>query len=236
MRKLTALIVFLFEMAGAGAQQSYVDTTGAGFPQKVYLTQMSKELSLYNGIQYTYYNLHIEGIPFLLSDDWQTGSVVYDGVLYENIRMKYELVIDKLVITPDPQGGMAIRLFSPRVKEFSFQGKKFIMIDTIASLEEGFYQELVKGKVSALARKQKFIDEKLETTGIIRKFIERNRYYIIKNDKPHTIRNKNDLLNVLKEKKNEIQQALKDKNLNYRSNPEESLVVAVEIYNQANQF
>ena len=234
MRKLLAYTSFLFITDSLTAQQNTPDTaTVPGIVKHVYLTQRNKDLPLYNGIQYVPEPFRIEGIPFIVSEEWQKGYVVYDDVLYENILMKYDQSKDQLVITPDMQGGMFIVLFSPRVKEFSFDGYKFVnMADGMP--EKGYYQQLVSGKVDVFARKTKYINEKIEPTGITRTYIEKTRYYILKDGKYNTIKNKNDLLSVLRESRPAIEEALKQKNLRYRDAPEQNITTAAELYNKAN--
>jgi hypothetical protein len=235
MRKTVFFIVFLSATCCVYAQQTYSDSSAsAELVKQMYAVQRGKELPLYNGIQYSPYNVTIEGIPFFRTTEWQKGSVLYEGIRYDNISMKYELVRDQLIITPDETGGMQIALFSPRVKEFSFSGDKFVRLDNVPSLDRGFYQQLAGGKVTAFARKTRLIDEKAEITGMYRKFVDKTRYYILKNDKYYLIKNKSDLLSVLKEHKDGIQQLLATKDLNYRRNQEETITAAVEFYNQAN--
>jgi hypothetical protein len=141
------------------------------------------------------------------------------------------------VITPSETGGLYIALFSPRVQEFSFAGLKFVRFHKVKHgevPEEGFYQQLAGGKATALVRTKKTIDERVESSGIYRKFVQQTRYYILKEGKFYAIKNKSDLLNALRERKNEVQQLLDKEELNYRKNPELTITAATEFYNKAN--
>ncbi|MEO5564951.1 MAG: hypothetical protein ABIR18_16005, partial [Chitinophagaceae bacterium] len=160
-----------------------------------------------------------------------------EDVQYDNIFIKYDLVADQVIITPNDQGGLFIALFSPRVKEFSFSGMKIVRFTKTnfgAGMPEGFYQELATGKVKAYTKTMKFLEEKVDITGISRRFDQRVRHYIFKDGKYHVIRNKKTLLSVLKEHKREVQQYLGSLKMKYKYNPEQNITAAVNIYNQSN--
>jgi hypothetical protein len=243
MRNTIVFFAFFLFIYSVNAQ-GYADTSGSGelkqenLIRHMYDAHRGNESAIYNGAYYYPYSSAIEGMPFFRSPDWNKGNVIYDGVLYENILMRLDLVKEQLIITPSEESGVSIALFSPRVKEFSYSGLKFVRLskswDETFPLDEGFYLELGRGKATAYARSIKLIEENVETSGIYRKFIEKNRYYVLKNGTYYSIKNKNDLLNVLKDRKSEIQQLLDRSNVKYKSNQELSIATAVTLYNQAN--
>ena len=53
---------------------------------------LSPETGLYNGSEYTYYAYYPivinEGHPFFQSKEFDTGSVFYNNILYENVRYR----------------------------------------------------------------------------------------------------------------------------------------------------
>jgi hypothetical protein len=239
MKKLIAFIVFFLVIYGLRAQQ-FTDSTMASrmvVTRQMYDKQWGSQSAIYNGIQHYPYSSSIEGIAYFQTADWRKGTVVFEDVPYDNIFIKYDVVADQVIITPDNNGGLFIGLFGPRVKEFSFSGMKFVRFTKTnfgAGLPEGFYQELATGKVKAYAKTMKFIEEKVDISGISRKFFQKVRYYIFKEGKYHVIKNKKGLLSVLKEHKKEVQQYLGKLNVKYKFNPEQNITAAVNIYNQSN--
>jgi hypothetical protein len=222
------------------AQQSFTDSS---LISRVHDTRVlydkgrGNQLAVFNGLQHYPYSASIEGIAYYPVDEWKKGSVVFSGILYEDIFMKYDVVKDELIVTPNYDGGLFIALYSPRVKEFSFGGRKFVRMTremTDGALAEGFYQELSKGKVTAYQRTQKFIEEKVDITGISRWFEEKTRYFMLKEGKYKPIRNKNDLTNLLKEHRREVTQAMSRLNLKYRKNVQQNIIAATDAYNQSN--
>jgi hypothetical protein len=203
----------------------------------MYDKERGNQLAVFNGLQHYPYSATIEGIAYYPTDEWKKGYVVFSDILYEDIFMKYDVVADQLIVTPNYDGGLFIALYSPRVKEFSFGGRKFVRLTkkmTDGALTEGFYQELSKGKVIAYQRTQKFIEEKVDVTGISRWFEEKTRYFMLREGKYKMIRNKNDLTNLLKEHRREVSQAISRLNLNYRKNVQQNIIAATEAYNQSN--
>jgi hypothetical protein len=203
----------------------------------MYDKERGNQLAVFNGLQHYPYSATIEGIAYYPTDEWKKGYVVFSDILYEDIFMKYDVVADQLIVTPNYDGGLFIALYSPRVKEFSFGGRKFVRLTkemTDGALTEGFYQELSKGKVTAYQRTQKFIEEKVDITGISRWFEEKTRYFMLREGKYKMIRNKNDLTNLLKEHRREVSQAMSRLNLNYRKNVQQNIIAATEAYNQSN--
>lgn len=224
---------------GLHAQVHFTDSTAIStaenYLKNLYYSQKGIESSLFNGKFHYAYNPSIEGIPYFQSGDWQKGTVVYENIPYENILMKYDLVKDQLVVTSKESGSVNISLFSPRVKEFTFSGLTFIYFNKRqdkSSLPEGFYQQLIEGKVTAFAKSSKIITETIVGTTLYRKFEESKKYFIFKGGKYFYIANKNDLLSVLREHRKEIQDLLSAQGLNFRRNPQSAIISAVQLYNQ----
>lgn len=225
---------------GVEAQENFADSallTKLHETRKAYDKERGNQLAIYNGIQHYPYSPSIEGIAYFQADEWKKGSVVFSDISYEDIFMKYDLVTDQLIVTPNYDGGLFMALFSPRVKEFSFGGNRFVRLtreSTNGELADGFYQVLSSGKVTAIARTQKIIEEKVDITGISRWFEMKTRYYILKDGKYKPIRNKNDLTNLLKEHRREVNQALSNLKLKFRKNAEQNIIAATDAYNQSN--
>jgi hypothetical protein len=204
--------------------------------KRLYNSSRGNDAAIYNGINYYFYPGNIEGSPYLRAPAWQRGRVIYENILYEDILMRYDQVRDQLLVTPDETRPYQIGLFSPRVKEFSYAGMKFVWMDpeTASSLhlKEGFYLVLGEGKAAGYARVRKQIDEKVELTGVYRKFLETTQYYIIRDGDTKLIKNKGHLLDALKEKRNEIQRLLGKGNANFKQNTEGSIIAALKLFNQ----
>jgi len=198
-----------------------------------YLEAKGQNLSIYNGIQHTGYLPDIKGSAYYKSEAWQKGSVFYDGILYKDVLLKYDMVKDELIVQ-HPGSFLGIVLFSPRVHHFSFLNSVFIYKDkSAAPIPEGFYEQLVHGEISLLVRRKEIIEEKIIFTELNREFLRQDQYYAQKGGNYYAIKNEKALLNLLGEKKQEIQKFLKKNKIKFKRNPEFTLLKIAEQFNQA---
>ena len=243
MRKnvLTAFCVLMIQYLPA--QQYYNDSatvSGAAEFAKLYYNQKrGNQSSIYNGLLHHSYPSYMEGNAYFLIDSFQRGTVIYEDIFYENILMNYDVVTDQLVVIANDQTSMPLSLFSPRVKEFSFSGLNFFYEDErndiVTSLPKGYYQELVKGRATAICKTTKIILESIKDNKVHYEFEQHKRYYILKNSSSYLIKNKKDLLGVLKDQKKGIQEFMRTKKLKFRKNKERTIASVTEFYNNPSE-
>lgn len=234
---LAATLVLMAQ--GMFAQQYYNDSSlvsGAAAYTKFYYNQKrGNQSSIYNGLLHYSYSSDIQGNAYFLTDSFQRGTVVYENIVYENILMNYDVVTDQLVITANEQKSLPLSLFGPRVKEFSFSGLNFFYEDEkndiATSLPKGFYQELAKGRATAICKTTKIIYETIDNNGVLRKFEQQKRYYILKNSHSYFIKNRKDLLNILSDQKKRIQEFMRKEKLVFRKNKQRTISRVTEFYN-----
>jgi len=239
MKKLTALFFCSVITGGLYAQTGIMDSSflrATAYTRQVYESRRSSELPLYSGLRHQLYPSSIEGNPYFQSRDWYKGSVVYDNVLYENVTMRLDQVKEELVVSYDESSGVFISLFTPRVKEFSFGGSRFerMVHDTAgkSALQTGIYEVLVTGKLTAMLRTVKEIEEKIEGTTLYRVVDEQNRYYVLRDGVYHPIRKQSDLIDIVKERRKEVQQYLSKSQLKFRREAKQTIIAAIQFYNQ----
>lgn len=242
MARYNLLSLFLFVVCNLQGQQypsdSVITANSVEYAKHIYHTQRGDESAIYNGINHNGYPSSIEGNAYFQFPDWQKGSVVYDNILYENIIMKYDLLKDQLIVTPKDRGGLFIGLFSLRVEQFSFSNYNFVRINKTGkktSPAPGFYQELVHGKLTVLAKRTKIISERIEGLTVLRKFEETVKYYLLKDGIYYPVKSKKDVLAVVKDLRKKVQQFLSGQKIKYRNNPREAIIAVAEFYNQSSQ-
>ncbi|HZE83808.1 MAG TPA: hypothetical protein VE035_05825 [Puia sp.] len=184
---------------------------------------MGDQALVYNGPEHSDYQ-KMKGHPYFEVEAALKGSVVYDGILYSDMPMHYDLVRDQVVIYN--YSGDPISLSGEKIKEFSLSGHRFL------NSTSGFYDLLCTGRVTLLARRIKIIEESIVDLTLVYTAIEKDRYYAVIAGVQHPVGNLNSLLALLKDKKKEIRQDLRKKKIKYRKEPERALVTAVQYYNQ----
>lgn len=203
----------------------------------VYNAQLGSNLPLYSGPEYNLYDPHITGTAYYQDvNTFTKGTVRYDGYLYYNVPMIYDLNLDQLAILL-PNGVSKITLLKERVKAFDFIGCHFVHIvaDSLAAnsgLSSGYYRQLYAGTTELLGKYSKSIQTTTSmTTGLESYFSFSKNYYIKHNNVyVHISGSQGSLLDVLKDKKKELKQFIKSGKIVYKDEPEAAMVKILNYY------
>lgn len=235
MHKLTALAFFTLLGKCSLAQDLMADTAlrpGVEAAVASYHQAMGLQAELYNGVEHLRYQPSIEGVPYFGIDEWQSATIKYGGVLYRDVPVRFDMVMDKLVVG-HPNGFQSFYLFSPRVEYFAIGGNNFINLakDSVKGAPApGFYQVLARGPMTVLVRRSRRISERLSDRKLY--FENTDRFYVLKEGVYHQVRNESDLLEVAGERRKEARQRLKQQNIRFKKFPEQAILTVAEFYNQ----
>ncbi len=200
----------------------------------VYHQFLTNPSGLFNGSQYiSYANLIKNDHPYFMSDSMNRGNIVYDGVLFENVPMFYDLVKEQVVIN-DPYKIYQISLINEKVNSFTLLNHQFIRLqaDSINRhvISSGFYDRLYQGKINLYEKETKKLQEVISGQEVNRIIIPQNNFYLEIAGKFYPVNRKNSLLKLLSNRKKEIQQFIRKKKLNYRQDKENTLIKVVTYY------
>lgn len=192
---------------------------------------------LYNGFLHIGYSHKIEGNAYYPDNTWHKGTVAYDGIVFPDVSMLYDIYKDELVIQHFHR--LMLTLHNEKVKEFSFEGKRFIRVVRDSAnnmtLNTGFYELLYDGKTKLLAKRQKILEETV-TDVLEQRFIPKNWYYINRNNTWYAVKSYKELRKkVLKDKSKEIRQQLRKSKIKYRKERERALILAVQHFDALTQ-
>jgi len=200
----------------------------------VYHEAMGDQSGLFNGIQYAQFPFSFaeNGHPFFKENKPGTGSI-YDNVLYENVQLQYDEVQEVIFMQDSAR---RIQLLNPRITGFTLFDNTFIRLvkdsANAISLNTGFYNLLYNGNTRLLKKEEKMIREDV-STGVILRYIEvLTRYYIERNHTWYSIKSKNGVLDVFKDRKKELRQFIKKNKLSYRKDKDDMLVKVTAYYDQ----
>jgi len=222
------MILLFFDVSAQDSQSAAQDSM-----YKIFNAKQANALAIYNGRQYIGYSNQIEGNPYYVFDEWQNGSILYEGTWYRDIPLLYDIYLDQVVVKSP--AGFPFILISERVQEFHLGGMQFVRLTAIHKNDPnaGFYQKLVTGKATVYAGRRKLLDEKLDGTTLIRKFISKDRYYLSVNNEFFEIDKQKDLFDAMKEKKATLQDYIKKQGLRFKVNREVVIIRLTELYNQS---
>ena len=202
-------------------------TTAIDNTISVYRKELKSQAKLYNGSKYP---MDYDGIygehPFFASEDWLTGDVYYDGELFQDVPLMYDIVTSNLVTEHYPTGH-AIQLVWGKLRHFTLGSHHFEKIET-ASVGEtlprtDFYNVLYAGESRVLALHQKSTRVRIEGLEVQTSYPAKTRYYIFKNGAFFNVKSKSSVLKVLKDEKQALKRFLREKGIYFAADREASL-------------
>ncbi|KAA8482460.1 hypothetical protein BDE36_3435 [Arcticibacter tournemirensis] len=203
----------------------------SGIVQKItrtYIEQLNTEAPIYNGKMYRpVFNLNDGGHTLFQSNQYTKGTIVYNGHIYQDVNLMYDMVKDQLVLLNfDQVGGIVI--WPQYVDAFSLHQHTFINIrpdsTTQKSIAPGYYDLLYQGKTSLLAKRIKELIETPNQNAVKRTVSQQNKYYLLNHSGYTLIKGKKDLLRLLSRTRNENLQYIKTERLNFKKELERSMI------------
>jgi hypothetical protein len=232
----------LFLSPGLRAQSPAYDKTDSLIVQTAFDSAVSQyhayvtpETHLLRGPEYiTYAQLLKEGYPYFGENSMRYGTVYYDGIRYEHVKLYHDLVTGE-VVTNDNYNVFKISLITELVDSFSIEDHHFIHLrDSLnpSQPRNGFYEVLYAGHLVLLKKEKKSIQEDLYSSDHAIKFIHGTDsvYYLRNGNVYHPVNNSKSLLNLLQDKKKEIKKYIRSEQLSMRKDRENTLIKVIAWY------
>jgi hypothetical protein len=201
----------------------------------LYNSSIGNQSPLFNGPEYFFYDPLIKGNAYFMDvNGFTPGAVSYDGAYHTGVPMLYDLYSDAVVVLLYNHFSK-YTLLKEKVKNFDFLDHHFINInaDTIAGnsgIKSGYYDELYHGKSTVLVKRAKSIQNSTGGTGVEKYFDSSKELYLKKGNTYYSVTSQSSLLNILKDKKKELQQYIRTSQIKFRSNPEQAMVEIATYY------
>ncbi|GAB3911902.1 hypothetical protein GCM10028803_54290 [Larkinella knui] len=200
-----------------------------------YVHSTADQARLYNGAEYVGHLPSIKGYAYLDSL-WQTGSVRYDGVTYQNVRLLYDLV-DDVVVVPHIDSVYRLKLQNIKIDRFSIANRHFIRVvrDTAHNigLRTGFYEQLYDGRSKVLAKRVKTIKTEMVQNAVKEEYLTDNSFYIGKNGLFYAVKTKRSVLNLFADQKKALRKYLRENRIKFARNREAAIVKLTQQYDEA---
>lgn len=240
-RLFILLIFFQFLENSAQGQVKGSDSSflanAIHYRKTIYQATVGADARLYNGSAYKEIIVrdYDKGHPYFLSPEWRPGSITYEGLRYDNVHLIYDLVNGK-ILTHQFNTLTKIELILDKIKDFTIEDHSFVYVsgkDSLGKLlPNGFYDRLSSGPASVYVRRKKEVLENLSSGKVVREYLERNVYYILRDGRVFVVRTKGDLFKALSAKKSEIKTQLAADKIRFATNKEAALILSVKLYNQ----
>lgn len=236
LRKLLIGLLFLIPSTAVFPQlasdTTFLDEAIQSATQR-YHRAIGSQAKIYNGSRYPESNASVEEHPFFLSEDWFIGDAFYDGELFKNVPLMYDIVTSNLV-TEHLSSGHPIQLITAKLKRFSLAGHNFEKIENESvggSLPKtDFYDIVYGGETKVIALHQKIVRERIESGDVVTYFPEKTRYFLFKNGIFFHVNSKASALKVFKDEKQSLKKKLKANKIIFSLDREASLKGMAQSY------
>lgn len=231
--RLFYFLVVLAISQSAFAQLS-TDSSESTVAVNLYYKSLGNQSPLYNGSEYIETDTILrEGHVFFGVNNFEIGTIQFDGMLFRGVPILYDIVRDQ-VITLHYSQYYKLNLPAEKIDYFSLPGHLFVYLppDSLNKIRPGFYEKLYDGKTQLLAKRIKKIKEEHSNEDIYDIIVQSTNLYIKKDGVYHIINDKRMLLDVLKNKKKELQQYLKKNNIKFKHNREPAIIRTLEYYDR----
>lgn len=197
-----------------------------------YLGKVDNYAALYRGEIEYFYNPYIyKSQPYYISGDFVTGDLYYDGKYYPKQRLRLDNYKGQLLIlTPKNQ---SIILDFRKFEKARIHEKEIISHypPEVSGLKTGYYISLYDGERIMLLGKEKY-NFRILPSQIEYIFDRSMNYYLIYNEKYHSVKNKRSFTRLFPEFKKQINQFSKREKLDFRERREYSLAMLSEYCDQ----
>ncbi|WP_346239083.1 hypothetical protein ABDK00_010125 [Niabella insulamsoli] len=208
------------------------DRCDTSFLPEAFYHTFRESLPIHMGRLSRGYPPQIMGSAFLPEENWSSGALCYNNVWYAADAFKYDVYTDELVIQTPAK--FSVVPVAYRIQSFLLANRKFVRMNTLGKLMSGpgFYELVTDGKLSLIAKRKRFLEEKVGENQVERQFLVTDEFYIKKNDQVKRVHSKKDLLSVVNDKRKLIKKVLRDEKLPFKKNRETLIIAAIEAYNK----
>jgi hypothetical protein len=235
---LTALLLTLFPLNETNAQSISEGSRSEALMnvQNYFQNTIGEDAHIFTGREYLGYAAFIKGHPFFLTDQMQQCEIFYDGTLYEDIPLLFDIVSQKIVMNRYNQND-TISLLNAKIKYFVLQGHRFENLTFSEGNEEiirqGIYDILLAGKVNLLVKRIKNIKDGLKATDPV-SFVEEDEFFVQKGKELIQVYSKNSVLEALNDKSNLVKIFTRKNHFRFKKNIEKELLQTVAYYFKLN--
>lgn len=200
-----------------------------------YDRQLIKQSDLYTGVQTQGYLPSLEGNPYLDTLSFQKGWLYYQGGLYENVPIQYDLVANKLLILHYNKI-FRFEAIDQRLDSFYTNGHRFVHLRGQTSLPDGYYEKLYNGWRTIWLKRQKIINEEVNRDGI-RRWVgeEKRRIYVSDTANAVEIGSKRALFRYVGKQKTAVRKHLRRERLRFRKDAASAVVEAIRFFESKNR-
>jgi len=158
----------------------------------------------------------VAGHPYYIDENWKTGFVIIDGILFDNLLLKYDVFENKLVLntTNISKSAVLLCLNLEKTKRFGMNGRNFIPFPPEKDTPEPrFSESVVDDTLSFLILKRK--DLKVEGGSVDYSYETYEDFYLLYNNELVKFRNRRTLFSLFPDLKDALKKYIRRENLTF---------------------
>lgn len=189
-----------------------------------FLREAGDHAEMFQGkIEYGYPpNIYLN-LPYWTFDDFVQGDVLYNGMLYRNVRIRYDAYLKQLVVnTPEKHSKICIPM--SKVEKFVLEGIEFERRngEFMAVLYNGHRMELVERL--PVTMKEKLV----ENSKVQYEFRQEPEYLLLRDGQVYEVDKLKSVLKLFPQLKKELKQFAKMHYLEFKEHRQSSLVSLIK--------
>lgn len=198
--------------------------------QEFFKASIKQQSRILNGPAFYNYGTNVDGSAnFQELTGFSNGDVVYDGIRFNNIPIKYDLYADKVISVYGKSTWFS--LVSEKVSSFYLNNHHFKYLDSTTNIiKPGFFDLIFDGESKILVKRIKNMQLSIKDKEVRYHFVPKTTYYLERNHKYEIINGEKSFLNLFSDKKNELKKHLKEQKIKFKKKPEEAMILLATYY------
>jgi hypothetical protein len=201
---------------------------------------LKENQSLYSGKVWKNMYRRINGDQFLFTDYFLDGVVTANGRTYNNLKIKYDIFSDEILIPVDLEEIVQVNKEIIDSFSISYENRVYrfenINVDLLKKKNDfnGYFRVLYKEKSALYLKYRKNISPNI-TDKSDGDFIETNKVWLVKDNTVYQVLSENDLFNALNIDKMILKNYLRSNKFKYSKKNPESLIPIIRYYDSISQ-
>ena len=201
-----------------------------------YLSETKEFAILYTGKTMVPYDRPFANHPYFESNVYTKGTICYNRVVYPDVYMRLDLYRDELSVVFAEKPYHVV----PEKEKFDYailNGSTFVLSVSENDPNTKFLMLLQNGKYPVVRKYKLTIYEDLKsgTRFAVRTFKAQIQYAVYVNGVPYTVKSKKSVLKLFADRKKELNEFAKQHKLDFRQQPEQSIIALVNYYEMLTQ-
>lgn len=169
-----------------------------------------ENLDITNGLPHTNPYITTIGNSLYFNDQFETGTLTYEGQVYYNVKLKYDIYRDILVLNPFGETeNIGINVIATKVSSFSIKEKNFVNIDRkdpeLPEFTAGYYEEnKILPDFIFYIKYRKNQQKLIKEDRIFYHFRDKTTFFLDLKSRIYSINTKNDIIRLFPDQKKEI--------------------------------